>query len=57
MYWPSPVRARWCSAARMAMVAFSPVARSTVATPTLLAAPSAGPVIDISPDSAWTTKS
>ncbi len=39
MYCPSPVRARWNSAARIATVAYMPVERSATATPTLSGAP------------------
>ena len=42
MYWPSPEVPRWWTAARMAMAAYNPAARSTIATPTLEGGPSTG---------------
>ena len=53
MWAPSPVR----RAAATAVAACRPVSTSTSATPTLWGSPSGGPVIDISPLSAWATKS
>ena len=61
MYCPSPVRARWNSAARIATVAYMPVERSATATPTRSGAPpgrsSASPVMLIRPPIAWMMKS
>ena len=48
------------SAARMPIVAYNPVTTSLIATPTFVGRPpstSASPVIDISPPTAWMTKS
>jgi hypothetical protein len=48
------------SAARIPIVAYRPVTTSLIATPTFIGRPpssSASPVIDISPPTAWITKS
>ena len=58
---PSPVRARWNSAARIATVAYMPVERSATATPTRCGPPpglpSTSPVMLIRPAIAWMMKS
>jgi hypothetical protein len=61
MYWPSPVRSRWNSAASTAWVEYMPVIRSATATPTFCGPPpgwsSASPVTDIMPPMPWMMKS
>ena len=57
MFSPRPVTLARISAPRMPTAAFSPVSTSVSATPTLLAGPSAGPVVAIRPLSACTTMS
>ena len=57
--WPASTAAR-ASAARIPIAANRPVTTSLIATPTLVGRPpsaSASPVIDISPPTAWITKS
>ena len=55
--WPSPVRSRWRSAARIPTEANSPARMSTSATPTFWGSPSGDPVMLIRPPSAWTSRS
>ncbi|MNT62071.1 hypothetical protein D3C72_1997610 [compost metagenome] len=61
MCWPSPVRSRTCSAARMAVLAYTPVKRSVSATPTRSGpppgSPSGRPVMLIMPVMAWIIRS
>ncbi len=61
MYWPSPVRSRWVSAASTAMVAYMPVIRSDTAIPAFCGPPpgraSRSPVIDMKPPMPCTMKS
>ncbi len=58
---PSPVRSRWKSAARIALVAYIPVKRSATATPTFCGPPpgrsSRSPVTLMRPPSPWIMKS
>ena len=55
--WPTPLRARSCSAARIPTVACRPVSTSTRATPTFVGWSGAGPVMLISPPIACTSRS
>ncbi|MNS97911.1 hypothetical protein D3C72_1322600 [compost metagenome] len=58
---PCPVTSRRASAARMALLAYSPVIRSTMGTPIFIGPPpgrsSDSPVMLISPLMAWIMKS
>ena len=53
--WPSPVTARAASAARIPLLAYSPVTTSRTATPALTGVSS--PVTDISPEAACMSRS
>ncbi|CFO31627.1 Uncharacterised protein [Bordetella pertussis] len=59
--WPSPLRLRSCSAARMPTVEYMPVIRSVTATPAFCGPPpgrsSRSPVMLIRPPMPWIMKS
>ena len=61
MYWPSPVRSRAASAARIATVAYMPVKRSVIAMPAFCGPPpgtsSRSPVTLMKPHMPWMMKS
>ncbi|CAJ4014059.1 Uncharacterised protein [Burkholderia pseudomallei] len=61
MCWPSPVRSRCASAARIAIVEYRPVARSAIATPAFCGPPpgrpSRSPVMLMKPPIPWMMKS